>query len=160
MLQTSYNVIKIANYIIEIANSQENQKLVVQGKNQLTNLRLQKILYFLQGFHYAEFDCPLFNEDLMAWQYGPVCPDVYYTFRRFGNKLIDQQASNFGTNIELSDETKVFIESIYLFLQKFSTVQLVDKTHQEIPWIIAYKAYGSVINKGLIQSFYQNEYGR
>lgn len=40
-------------------------------------MKLQKLLYYVQGFHIAVFNRPLFNEDIEAWMYGPVVPAVY-----------------------------------------------------------------------------------
>ena len=43
----------------------------------MTNLRLQKILYFIQAFSLISTGHPLFKEDILAWQYGPVVKEVY-----------------------------------------------------------------------------------
>ena len=65
----------LANYILTRAKK--------QGIN-ITNLKLQKILYYVQGYFLAKFDHPLFPDDIQAWTFGPVVPNVYYHFSIFG----------------------------------------------------------------------------
>ena len=60
----SYNVFDIADKIIAASSSQ------AEVGDVMTNLKLQKLLYYMQGFHLAVFDTPLFDEDIEAWQYG------------------------------------------------------------------------------------------
>lgn len=44
---------------------------------ELTNLHLQKVLYFLQGRFLRDFGYPLFADDIQAWNSGPVVPSVF-----------------------------------------------------------------------------------
>ena len=50
----------------------------------MTNLRLQKLLYFAQGWHLARFGRPLFDASIEAWPYGPVVPEVYRAYKEYG----------------------------------------------------------------------------
>ena len=43
----------------------------------ISNLKLQKLLYYAQGFHLAIFNKPLFNEPIEAWAHGPVVGSSY-----------------------------------------------------------------------------------
>lgn len=54
----------------------------------ITNLKLQKLLYYAQGWHLGLYGAPLFREPLQAWIRGPVVPVVYDEFKRFGSKPI------------------------------------------------------------------------
>ena len=49
-------------------------------KYQITNLRLQKILFFLEGYSWRYFSRSAFEEDIEWWQYGPLIPIVYFYF--------------------------------------------------------------------------------
>ena len=62
----AHNVLSVANMLLHKA------KQVIDGGELLTNMKLQKMLYYEQGFHLACFGTPLFNEDIEAWQYGHV----------------------------------------------------------------------------------------
>ncbi len=54
----------------------------------VSNLKLQKLLYYSQGFHLALFNRPLFEEDILAWEHGPVVREVYRRYSRFGSGAI------------------------------------------------------------------------
>ncbi|MDR1179204.1 MAG: SocA family protein [Spirochaetales bacterium] len=73
-------------------------------------MKLQKLIYFCQGFHLAFFDSPLFDEDIQAWSHGPVCPSLYHRFRKFESNpviLID------ADNANLADREKHLIDDVY-----------------------------------------------
>ena len=74
------NVHDVAQFFIGLANEQANNE---QG-DMMTNLRLQKLLYFAQGWHLARYGKPLFDDDIEAWQYGPVVPSVYNAYKQYG----------------------------------------------------------------------------
>lgn len=63
--------------VIDIANKLLlKTEEVSNGEELMTNMKLQKMLYYQQGLHLAYFGTPLFDEDLEAWMYGPVVPSV------------------------------------------------------------------------------------
>ena len=57
------NVMLLAQYILYTC--------IEQGEP-ISNLQLQKILYFIQGEYLSKIGKPLFEADFEAWQYGPV----------------------------------------------------------------------------------------
>src|SRR4051794_34975608 len=62
----------ICNLILDEAHS---------GGCTLTNLALQKLLYFAHGLHLVETTRPLVAGFFEAWQYGPVHPTAYHAFK-------------------------------------------------------------------------------
>ena len=66
------NTFRSTNYIIKILN----KKVVTD----LTNLKLQKLLYCAYGVHLALFSEKLFNDQIQAWKLGPVVPIIYQEF--------------------------------------------------------------------------------
>ena len=120
----SYPVIDIANKII--ANTDINQ-----GET-ISNLKLQKMLYYLQGFFIAVFDKKLFEEPIEAWQYGPVVRDAYFHFKDFGPSSIllnvDEKIIDLPQN-----EAELFREVMEEYGQ-FSAIKLMNMTHEELPW--------------------------
>lgn len=87
-----YDALDIAKYIVG--------KCTVE-KCPITNLQLQKILYFLQKKHLIEYGNRLFRDDIQAWQFGPVVPEVYYQFCGFGSGAITMEYT--VNNIEPDD---------------------------------------------------------
>lgn len=62
-------------------------KCTVEG-NPISNLQLQKILFFVQKAILKKYKKPLFNEELEAWRFGPVSPEVYYKYKGYGSSDI------------------------------------------------------------------------
>jgi uncharacterized phage-associated protein len=114
----------IAQCLLKIADTDENYDM--------TNMKLQKLLYYAQGTCIALHNQPLFNADIRKWQYGPVVPEVYYHYRENGRNII-----NPPEEIELRDlspEQLEVIRDVYNFFGQFSAVKLMHLTHSELPW--------------------------
>ena len=73
------NVFDVANYFIGLSLK---NKLDTDGTVEgITNLKLQKILYFAQCAYLALYDKPLFEDEVLAWEYGPVISSVYNKYK-------------------------------------------------------------------------------
>ncbi len=53
-------------------------------EDSISNLKLQKLLYYAQGFSLALTGKPLFNDQIKAWIHGPVVPSVWADYRECG----------------------------------------------------------------------------
>ena len=103
----------------------------------ISNLKLQKLVYYAQGVYLAATGKPLFDEDLVAWTHGPVVEDLYHTYKCYGDGAIDPDP-----NYELPEfdaQTKQILDEVYRVLGQFSAWKLRQMTHAEIPWINADK---------------------
>lgn len=78
-LYSMYKAIDIAKYVITISTEEGSP---------ISNLQLQKILYYIQLHWLEKFDEPLFEDSIAAWQFGPVVPNVYYMFCGYGGTKI------------------------------------------------------------------------
>lgn len=56
--------------------------LLQDEDNGLSNMKLNKLLYYAQGYHLRRHSCPLFSEDIQACDYGPVVPVVYKHYKK------------------------------------------------------------------------------
>ena len=98
----------------------------------ISNLKLQKLAYYAQGFCLAMHGRPLFPERIEAWTHGPVVPDLYHAYNAYqGNALpcpdgVNLEAFN-AEEIELMDE-------VYSVYGQFSAWKLRNMTHEEAPW--------------------------
>ncbi|MCY9289773.1 DUF4065 domain-containing protein [Bacillus haynesii] len=99
----------------------------------ITNLKLQKILYYAQGLYLKNHRLPLFNERIEAWAHGPVVPDVYREFKKYKYNEIDKNKENTDFN-NLSTEEQLFLDSVWEELKKFSGKDLEEETHHHTPW--------------------------
>lgn len=106
----------------------------------LTNLKLQKLLYYAQGHYLGREGAPLFCDPIQAWAHGPVVPDVYHAFKRCGRGAIDAEAV-LGSSFNWDDYSDVHdhLMSVWNTYGGYSAWTLREKTHREAPWIDAFE---------------------
>lgn len=122
----TYPVDTIANYIIWRANRDEDL-----GEN-ISNLKLQKLLYYAQGFHLAATGAPLFDADIEAWQHGPVVREVYRSYKECGANALPTP-EGFDPYM-IDSEARDIIEEAYSVYGQYSAWGLRNLTHEEAPW--------------------------
>lgn len=98
----------------------------------LSNLKLQKLLYYLQGFFLSQLGRPLFDEDMEAWNYGPVVPSVYHHYKIFGATSIPIPSNE--QTVDLGEEGEALFQEVYSRFNRYSASALVEMTHAESPW--------------------------
>ena len=119
------------------------KKGIDEGKF-VTQMKLQKLVYFAQGYHLAKYNTPLIEENFQAWKYGPVVPEIYEDFKLYGSKLITDTASftPAGTDNKryLLDNTAIdSIQYTWNVLKDYSAMALSNWTHQpQTPWSRVY----------------------
>lgn len=141
-----YNVLDICRFIINYCNEKDYN---------LSNLKLQKILYFIQAYFVSNTDDkePCFHEKIEAWDFGPVVPVAYHEYKQFGStnipkvtSYIEYDANDFWESkvvtyddavIEQKDKT--IIEKLVDKFANYSTTTLVNVTHRQSPWMDAYE---------------------
>jgi uncharacterized phage-associated protein len=140
----AYNAIDIANKIIAKASNSEADELIC-------NMKLQKMLYYMQGFHLAFFETPLFNEEIEAWMYGPVVPSVYEAFKSNGNAGISFKEDP----IKLSPDEEALFNEVYRVYGVYSAIGLMNLTHSETPWKSVPTGIGSIIKTEVMQEYFK-----
>lgn len=119
----------------------------------MSNMKLQKMLYYQQGFHLAYFNTPLFDEDIEAWMYGPVVPSVYSFYESNGRNGI---MPNLDDEFKLENEEELnLFNQVFDIYGKYSAYGLMEMTHNETPWIETPTGKGSVIKKELMTDFFK-----
>jgi uncharacterized phage-associated protein len=118
----------------------------------LTLLKLQKLLYYAQGFSLALFHgAPLFDEPILAWEHGPVVRsiwDVYSDYR--GGRQIELQGA---VDMEVyTDGSGDFLDEVWQAYGQFSAWKLREMTHEEAPWLQTPR--DSEIPRELMQEFF------
>lgn len=120
------------SYALQVANYFINKSIPGTDEN-ITNLKLQKLLYYAQGYYLAQNNLnPLFDDEIQAWAHGPVVPNVY---RKFSNyKFMEIAEPSEDGFSDLTDWHKDFLDSIWEKFKYFNGKELEEKTHQEDPW--------------------------
>lgn len=122
--------IAIGRYFLSLADE--------DAGDAMTNMKLQKLLYYAQGFSLAILDRPMFQEPIEAWTHGPVVPDVYHTFKAYGSGPIPNPAGNFDP-MSIDEGTRELLDEVYEVYGQYSAWKLRNMTHEEAPWADAYK---------------------
>lgn len=135
-----YTAMQIAHYIIEKCT---------QDDKAISNLQLQKILYYLQkNALQKDVNKPLFSDDFVAWQFGPVIEEVYYNYCSFGSMPIRRIY-----NENISNLVKMMIDPIIVKKRILNPWDMVAETHKAGgAWDYVYSRFGSgaEISKELI----------
>ncbi len=98
----------------------------------MTNMKVQKLLYYAQSLHLALFDEPLFQEEIQAWRYGPVCPPAYFFYSEFEAEQLPIPSKEIIDNI--SSPEKQLLEEVWQYFGEYHPYSLSDMTHLEFPW--------------------------
>ncbi|MEM7556757.1 MAG: type II toxin-antitoxin system antitoxin SocA domain-containing protein [Cyanobacteria bacterium P01_A01_bin.84] len=100
---------------------------------EITNMKVQKLLYYAQSLHLALYDEPLFHEEIQAWRYGPVCPPAYKFYCQFEAEQLpipDKEQSLQA----IPEEIKSLLEEVWEYFGGYHAYRLSDMTHGEFPW--------------------------
>lgn len=147
MFYAKYDAMDIAEYVLNYCENELD--------NPISNLRLQKILYYIQGIYLRNNGKPLFDNEIEAWDYGPVVPDVYYSYNRFIGKnilgVVPKQEELF------EDEEIELIQNVVNDKIDTNIWDLVQQTHEESPWENNFqKGYNNEISIADMQEWFIN----
>jgi uncharacterized phage-associated protein len=101
---------------------------------ELSNLKLQKLLYYAQGHVLAERQRPLFSDQIQAWSHGPVVPDVYHEYKGCGSSTIELSQDDPFSWDDVDRETTELLSKVWNTYGGFSAGRLRNMTHAEPPW--------------------------
>lgn len=124
------------------------------GAECISNLKLQKLLYYAQGCFLAVTDLPLFNDDIVAWQHGPVVESVYQIYRHNGANGIEFK-EDFDFSF-FSKEENDLLSEVYDVFGQYSAWKLRNMTHEEDPW--KETPLNSIIPIEKIKTYFKKEY--
>lgn len=120
----------------------------------ISNLKLQKLLYYAQGTFLAVTDEPLFPDRILAWKHGPVVETVYRKYCSNGaNGIVFDEAFDPST---FSDDENNLLAQVYDVFGQYSAWKLRDMTHQETPWKTTKQ--GEEISQDKIRNYFKQEY--
>lgn len=162
LMNKIYNVLDVSLYVANYS---------AEKKTPISNLQLQKILYYIQAMFLVNKGVECFKEEILHWTYGPVIKEAYDEFKGYGNSIIPKDASytiiNFDNkthrikfdhkkldiNMFLAEDIALMNEVIEAYRKK-QPFELVRKTHSEDPW--ANTNSDEIIMKKSIENYYRN----
>ena len=165
-----YPASAIANEFLRVAKEQAQP---------ITPLHIQKYVYFSHGWYLALRNDPLIRERICAWNYGPVIPTLYHSFKQFGSgpitafatetevktdggkmRFVTKEAwiEDYCKTEENKLQTVALVEKVWEVYRGFSAVQLSRLTHADgSPWSEARRQHLTVIPDELIRDFFKNQ---
>jgi len=121
---------QVADYLIHLSQ---------RHGDPITNLKLQKLLYYAQGWHLAFFGRRLFHDQIQAWLRGPV---VYGVWKKYSA----HQWRPIGRRVPpptLNPIVQGYLDSVFQAYQDCSAYTLEQMTHSEPPWRNARRGLGN-----------------
>lgn len=145
-MRAPYSALVVAELVINYCN--ENQIVI-------SNLKLQKMLYFIQADFLVNTRTPCFDEEIEAWNFGPVVPEVYIEYKSYGSSNIPHQNDRYAGIISVSDQRRIM--TMVDKCKMYSTSALVEITHRQDPWRDAFEPYRSnIITKDSIRKYFSD----
>lgn len=144
------NIFDVANFFLKIVDRDSGSTI--------TPLKLQKILYYAQGYYLANYDKPLFKEDFQAWAHGPANEGIYDKYKSCKYNTIPMPKEDLPL---MDDELNDFLNDIWQTFGIYDGKYLEEQTHKESPWIEARKGYApgekchEIITKESMKRFFK-----
>ena len=156
-----YNVLDICQYVINYSNDKEYD---------ISNLKLQKLLYFIQAYFLVETKKTCFHEVIEAWDFGPVIHVAYNEYKQYAsthipyiNSYLEYDINNIWDSIKrvtyndniISNNDKHLINAVVDKLANYTATDLVTLTHNQEPWISTYdeNTNNEITNQSLYEYF-------
>lgn len=123
---------QVADYFLRLVDE--------DAGDSISNLKLQKLVYYAQAWHLAIAGKPLFDDPIHAWAHGPVVPSLYQKYRDFGWKPIHEPLWEPAAlprpdeTVEMEEETESVLNEVWEAYGQYSAKRLEEITHSEDPW--------------------------
>ncbi|HIW75973.1 MULTISPECIES: Panacea domain-containing protein [Gordonibacter] len=115
-----------------MANVLDVAAYVLGKTGDVSTMKLQKLVYYSQAYHFVKTGRPLFSEAVEAWANGPVVPELFAQHR--GIYVINQQDLPNARANHIQGEEAHTIDHVIEVLGCLTGAQLSDLTHSESPW--------------------------
>lgn len=148
-----YDVFKIVNWLRVRNNADLRTDL---NAEELTQMKAMKLLYYIQAASLVVTNKRMFDNDIVAWKYGPVVEEVHHKYagcRGIVVQISKQDVEDYK-ELENDDEAAAILNSIYDTYGHSSAYDLMRQTHSERPWQETTR--NQVISDKKIKDFYKN----
>jgi uncharacterized phage-associated protein len=122
----------------------------------MSNMKLQKLVYYAQGFNLAITNAPLFKEPIEAWDHGPVCVPLYHEYKLFGAEPIPIPYDADALSV-FSEKAHEILDMVHTYYGQFSAWKLRNLTHEEQPWIEAFAKDRSEISHDDMRNYFKTQ---
>ena len=137
-----YSAIDIAKRFLELAGSEH----LTAG---MTNMKIQKLVFFTQLLALRSFNSPAHFEPSLAWDFGPVVFDLYERIRPIVRDRTNKSISlddpivthAFDDAVAVEDtDVCAIIRAVWDKFKNWTAYQLSELTHRSgSPWVETYR---------------------
>lgn len=120
-METTTPASRVADYFIHFSH---------EVGDPISNLKLQKLLYYAQAWHLALYSSPLFRERIEAWVHGPAIPLVYRQFKGWAWQPISENPAP----PRFPEPVRAHLDKVMRSYGPMTAYQLELLTHRERPW--------------------------
>ena len=150
------SVLELVNYLLFL-DKEEAKPDGEEAAPDITPLKLQKLLYYCQGYSLGLYGEPLFSEPIEAWENGPVVRCVYNKFSSIGRSSIPFEEKG---EPQIEERAKKIAQIVMKDKGRYSANTLRNMTHKEKPWYSVFHKFGrnSVISEDIIRDFFASTF--
>lgn len=152
MTQTRYTAPQLAAYLLNKVNHAAGETI--------NQMKLGALLYYAEAWSLAVFDRELIDEELQAWDHGPVFPSLWARLSSKGwNSLGADELADCA--IQLDDDTRGLLDDVWQAYGEFSQAELGKMIKQDDPWKTARRGLPAwdlakrPMNKAAMAQFYK-----
>jgi uncharacterized phage-associated protein len=116
---------------------------------------MQKLLYYAQAWYLVNFKLPLFGEAIKAWNLGPVIKEIYDAFKKYGASPIKYEVTSREPEVFTNEQIN-YLDEFYDVFIKLSAHELVNMSHNELPWREALKTAHKTISLDSMERYYNS----
>lgn len=139
----AYSALDVAQYII---NKFTEKKMMI------TNIRLQRILYFVQAQSFSAINEPMFDDAIEAWSIGPVISKVYHAYKNNNFESVGLKKARIGNT------HKFLIDFVLEQCSKYTTSELISIIRNQPPWAESYEmGKHRIISNGKFTKYFSNK---
>ncbi|MFJ8830492.1 Panacea domain-containing protein [Micromonospora aurantiaca] len=113
-----------------MASAHDVAAAVLAEVGRVTAMKLEKLVYYCQGWHLARSGSSLFAEPIEAWREGPVVPLLY----RHHRQQLYVSEWPLGDPSLLTEAQRESVRWVAREYGRFSATELSTMTHNELPW--------------------------
>ncbi|MEZ0180289.1 Panacea domain-containing protein ['Camptotheca acuminata' phytoplasma] len=109
---------------------------VIEKIGDVTNMKLHKLIYYIQGVYLAKYNEKMFDSALESWLYGPIFPELYLQI--YKNSYHPVRIIEKGDKNKITEKQAKIIDLV-IEKQGYKTAgELSEQTHNESPWLEAF----------------------
>jgi len=148
------DVMKFVNWFRVKSNAQMRQ---FDFADELTQMKVMKLLYYVQGTSLAVYNEKAFPENIIAWKYGPAVEVVHNHFvgkRGIVGEITSGDLADYQ-EIEANSKMASVVHAVQEAFGDKSAIELMNQTHAERPWIETRQS--GIIDPELMRDFFRTE---